>query len=97
MVSLMILLEIKKLNDLIEKLFKIFIEQTQKYIDENPGADAVWAAFDGRKGAKKSAKKPHHKGRSGKKMHRDDDDGAKKKKGGSKSKSRGMKKRSPKH
>ena len=89
--------ELKKLNDLIEKLFKIFIEQTQKYIDENPGADAVWAAFDGRKGAKKSAKKPHHKGRSGKKMHRDDDDGAKKKKGGSKSKSRGMKKRSPKH
>lgn len=66
---------LKSLKDLIEKLFKIFIDRTKRFLEENPDADETWTALDGgngKKNVKKSAKKSTRakKGHSGSKKHK---------------------------
>ncbi len=62
---------LKSLKDLIEKLFKIFIDRTKRFLEENPDADETWTALDGGKG-KRHAKKSTRgkKAHSGSKKHK---------------------------
>ena len=57
---------LKALKDLIEKLFKIFIDRTNRFLEENPDANETWTALDGGRkkhdGARKSGKGRKHSG-----------------------------------
>ena len=57
---------LKALKDLIEKLFKIFIDRTKRFLEENPDANETWTALDGGRkkhdGSRKSGKGRKHSG-----------------------------------
>jgi len=75
---------LKALQQLIEKLFKIFIDRTKHFLEENPDADATWLPLNdggkGKKHAKKSAKSA--KSARGKKAHSGSKKHKKKRSGG---------------
>ena len=60
---------LKALKDLIEKLFKIFIDRTKRFLEENPDANEIWTSLDGGKGKNHASKKSTkgHKRHSGSK------------------------------
>ena len=61
---------LKALQQLIEKLFKIFIDRTARFLEENPDADSEWKPLnDGGKGKTHASKKSTkgHKRHSGSK------------------------------
>lgn len=59
---------LKALKDLIEKLFKIFIDRTNRFLEENPDANQIWTALDGGKRKKHVSKSARgHKRHSGSK------------------------------
>ena len=63
---------LKALQQLIEKLYKIFIDRTARFLEENPDADTKWIPLnDGGKGKKHDGARKSGKGRkhSGSKHH----------------------------